>query len=180
MSGWGLHIGWFESVWSVSQRIAAIYYVAIALTTALCDSLVCSWPATECDRDTRQRPALCRASDTARASPRRRRGAGTVAPLLCLRACTGLPFMVGSERLVSSHQGTAGQTGSSPAGRYNSTNKPVGAGSSPVETVRHRLQQGARRPPAGRHREPSMVPNTVPSTTRSRGTHGGLRTHDGL
>jgi hypothetical protein len=32
-----------------------------------------------------------------------------------------LLLMVGSARRVSSHQGTAGQMGSSPAGRYNST-----------------------------------------------------------
>jgi hypothetical protein len=40
-------------------------------------------------------------------------------------------LMVGWARRVSSHQGTTGQMGSSPEGRYNSTNIPVGAGVEP-------------------------------------------------
>jgi hypothetical protein len=37
-------------------------------------------------------------------------------------------FMMGSERRISSHQGTAGQTDSSPAGSHNSASTPGGAG----------------------------------------------------
>jgi hypothetical protein len=46
-----------------------------------------------------------------------RRGASVLSIGICW-----LPFMVGSEQRVSSHQGTAGQTDSSPAGRHSSTN----------------------------------------------------------
>jgi len=104
----------------------------------------------------------------------RYRPCGRGAISLLLLTCAGLPFMVGSARLVASYQSTVGHTGSSPAGYHNSTNNAA-VGQNSSATVRHR-PQGARRLLGGRHTRA----NTVPSMTIPRRPHGGRQTHDGL